>query len=143
LEQCAPGLMELSDEEPEMVSTFTTEIAGLTSKMHRAGYVHRDFYSSHLLLDQANGKMNLYLIDLARVFSPWFWRRGRWRVKDLAQLKYSAPLARWVQKCWPTFMREYLGTDNKVLLWWWDVRINLKVALMRLHNVRRERKLGA
>ncbi len=74
---------------------FIERVAPLTARMvgalHRAGYVHRDLYLSHLFYDgDAPGREAVRLIDLQRVMRPdWFvWR---WRVKDLAALNYSTP----------------------------------------------------
>lgn len=65
------------------------QIALLARKFHRAGWCHRDFYLCHIFVDQTSSRVRLSLIDLGRVFRPR-WRRRRWRVKDLAQLNYSA-----------------------------------------------------
>ena len=64
--------------------------AEMIKKMHGRGFSHRDLYLSHLFLARdAAGAERLCLIDLQRVFQPWL-MRGRWQVKDLAQLYYSA-----------------------------------------------------
>jgi hypothetical protein len=81
---------------------------------HRAGFVHRDLYLSHIFIQPltdpfgsvrgrsglggANGGAGgphdeFRLIDLQRVFRPR-WRRRRWVVKDLAALHYSTPADR-------------------------------------------------
>ncbi|MBN1846687.1 MAG: hypothetical protein JW810_13460, partial [Sedimentisphaerales bacterium] len=66
------------------------EAAILVRRLHGAGWFHRDLYLSHLFLSRDDhGVERLNLIDLQRVFRP-LWRRARWRVKDLAQLGYSA-----------------------------------------------------
>jgi len=65
-------------------------LAALVRQFHQAGYCHRDLYLSHIFLSKDNnGQERLNLIDLQRVFKPAI-RRYRWRVKDLAQLYYSA-----------------------------------------------------
>jgi len=65
-------------------------LAALVRQFHQAGYCHRDLYLSHIFLSKdRNGQERLNLIDLQRVFQPAL-RRYRWRVKDLAQLYYSA-----------------------------------------------------
>jgi len=93
-----------------VLQDFTVALAQRVSQLHRAGYVHRDLYSAHIFLDRSEGAMSLHLIDLARVFAPR-WRPQRWRVKDLAQLKFSLPAVRWAQKYWDLFMQEYLGEE--------------------------------
>lgn len=66
-------------------------VARLVSRLHRKGYVHRDLYLSHVFYDDANRvDEGLCLIDLQRIVRPT-WRRGRWIVKDLASLHFSAP----------------------------------------------------
>jgi len=67
------------------------KLALLARRMHEAGLFHRDFYLGHLFVkDREEGEMELYLIDLQRVFRPR-WRIERWRIKDLASLNFSAP----------------------------------------------------
>ncbi|MCD6340251.1 MAG: hypothetical protein J7M29_12835 [Verrucomicrobia bacterium] len=69
------------------------EVAELTRRFHRAGFVHQDYYLNHIFaVPGSEGGERLFLIDLQRVFRPrWF--RERWIVKDLAQLAYTARLA--------------------------------------------------
>ena len=87
------------------------EAALLVRRMHEKGYFHRDLYLSHLFVcKEWSGREYLAVIDLQRLFRP-IWRKRRWRVKDLAQLLYSA------QSFFsPTeqmrFMRIYLGVHR-------------------------------
>lgn len=99
-------------DDPGRLAEFNHALAGLMADFHRAGFVHRDFYACHVFMDERDGAMDLTLIDLARVFVPRR-RRRRWRVKDLAQLKYSMP-DRWVQQCWDEFFTGYLGGSGAV-----------------------------
>ena len=92
----------------DAVERFTMELAKLVRCLHGSGYVHRDLYSSHIFLDDSEGGLSLYLIDLARMFRPR-WRRLRWLVKDLAQVKYSMPAA-WNDRYWNVFLAAYLGS---------------------------------
>ncbi|MDP6544956.1 MAG: lipopolysaccharide kinase InaA family protein [Phycisphaerae bacterium] len=85
---------------------LTDKLARLVGTLHGAGFVHRDLYASHVFLHDSPDGVSLYLIDLARMFAPR-WRAFRWRVKDLAQLKYSMP-AVWVQDHWDEFLGAYL-----------------------------------
>ena len=55
-------------------------------RFHDTGFRHCDLYFSHIFLGEG-GK--LYLIDLQRVFKPVLFKE-RFRVKDIAQLYYSA-----------------------------------------------------
>ncbi|MGQ9651895.1 MAG: lipopolysaccharide kinase InaA family protein [Phycisphaerae bacterium] len=72
-------------------------LARFVAGFHRAGFVHRDLYLSHVFLQPRIRKPgetereDYRLIDLQRVFRPR-WRRCRWVVKDLAALHYSAPV---------------------------------------------------
>lgn len=124
--------------DPEGVKTaeLTSKLASLVRQFHEAGLVHRDLYASHIFLDERRG-LDLYLIDLARVFRP-VWRRSRWRVKDLAALRYSMP-PRWVKEHWASFLRQYLaGQDH--LFYKYDRKIAAKVAWMRRRADRRAKK---
>lgn len=96
-------------DSPQRVERLTDQLAERVSALHRGGLVHRDLYTAHVFLDEADDTDTLYLIDLARVFRPR-WRRFRWRVKDLAQLKYSMP-DRWLAKYWDRFLDGYFGDD--------------------------------
>jgi hypothetical protein len=85
---------------------LTKELAKCVAALHAGGFVHRDLYAAHVFLHDSPDGISLHLIDLARVFAPR-WRKFRWRVKDLAQLKYSMP-ASWVKKHWDEFVGIYL-----------------------------------
>ena len=107
LERIAESFLTACTERDGAVENFSRRLAELVKKLHAAGFVHRDLYASHIFLDQREDDFELHLIDLARMFSPRC-RMFRWRVKDLAQLRYSMP-AGWVQQHWKSFMRTYLG----------------------------------
>jgi hypothetical protein len=65
-------------------------LAGLIARFHGLGWRHRDLYLAHVFVAETPGsQLDLWLIDLQRVFRPR-WRPARWRVKDLAQLEFSA-----------------------------------------------------
>lgn len=66
---------------------FINALADFAAKFHKTGHCHRDFYLAHIFTDE---KQNFHLIDLQRTFKP-FLLRYRFRLKDLAQLYYSAP----------------------------------------------------
>ena len=75
------------------------ELARLVADFHRAGFVHRDLYLSHIFICNTGKPTDetFCLIDLQRVFRPKF-RRRRWMVKDLAALNFSTPeelVGRW------------------------------------------------
>ena len=91
--------------------------------------MHRDLYTSHVFLDETPAGAELYLIDLARVFAPR-WRRFRWRVKDLAQVKYSMP-DRWVREHWDDFLAAYLGDTVDSCRRRYDTAVRRRVERMR------------
>lgn len=66
---------------------FTAQLARFAKKFHQTGYRHRDFYFAHIFHSEQDG---FYLIDLQRAFKPTVFAQ-RFRVKDIAQLSYSAP----------------------------------------------------
>ncbi|HLF86630.1 MAG TPA: glycosyltransferase, partial [Nitrospiria bacterium] len=77
-------------ERPQIKRELIREVALLARKMHQAGFYHRDYYLTHILLKEISRKFDLKIIDLQRVIRyPWF--KGRWKIKDLASLNYSAP----------------------------------------------------
>ena len=79
-----------SPEPPQAVrmkKELINALADLVRKFHETGYFHRDLYFAHIFLGE-NGEF--YLIDLQRTFKPKF-SAFRYRVKDIAQLYYSAP----------------------------------------------------
>ncbi|MHC4640121.1 MAG: lipopolysaccharide kinase InaA family protein [Planctomycetota bacterium] len=74
-------------ENLELRRGFIAELAGFIRKFHDTDYRHRDLYFSHVFYSDSG---DFYLIDLSRAFRPIV-RRQRFRIKDIAQLYYSAP----------------------------------------------------
>lgn len=66
---------------------FIARLASFIKRFHETDYRHRDLYFAHIFCDDA-GRFSL--IDLARAFKPAVLGR-RFRMKDLAQVYYSAP----------------------------------------------------
>ena len=66
---------------------FIKEMAQFINKFHKTGYRHRDLYFSHIFYEEAD---RFYLIDLSRAFLPLLLKEY-FRVKDIAELYYSAP----------------------------------------------------
>ena len=106
LASCAKGFIAAHGTGSEPVCRLTSGLANLIRRLHLAGYVHRDLYASHVFLDRRDGRLDLYLIDLARMFAPR-WRTRRWLIKDLAQLRFSMP-PEWVKHHWQAFMCHYM-----------------------------------
>jgi len=71
----------------EKQRVFIKKLADFVRKFHKTGYRHRDLYFCHIFHD---GNYKFYLIDLARAFKPAIFGE-RFRIKDIAQLCYSAP----------------------------------------------------
>jgi heptosyltransferase-2 len=126
LERCGEEFLRRHQDQPRRLRELTEKLADLVRRLHAAGLVHRDLYASHVFLEERQGEIHLHLIDLARVFSPR--RKFRWRVKDLAQLKYSMPAA-WTTACWEDFMAAYL--DGAAGAARYAAAIDRKVAWMR------------
>lgn len=66
---------------------FIKRLGQFAKTFHDTGYRHRDFYLAHIFYCEDGV---FYLIDLQRVFKPRLLAE-RFRVKDIAQLYYSAP----------------------------------------------------
>jgi len=138
IERCGKDFLDRHADMPEIISEFTSGLVTLASNMHMAGLVHRDFYSSHIFLHSREGGLSFYLIDLARAFRPAF-RMFRWRVKDLAQLKFSMP-EKWVSKCWDDFIAGYLEVFDDPGITRWNSAIDARVSRMRRRMKRKESK---
>lgn len=106
LEHGFRAFLQRAGQSRDILEDFTQRLAGLVGRLHKSGFVHRDLYTSHIYMNESDGRMELRLIDIARMFQPR-WRAFRWRVKDLAQLRYSMPLE-WVAPYWDMFMAQYL-----------------------------------
>jgi len=66
---------------------FIIQLAKFVRKFHNTGFRHRDLYLSHIFYDKQG---RFHLIDLARTFKPFVFQE-RFRIKDIAQIHYSAP----------------------------------------------------
>ena len=135
LERCGEDFLHRHADDPRPVEQMTDKLISLVRSLHGSGYVHRDLYTSHVFLAEEGEQVELYLIDLARMFRPR-WRRFRWRVKDLAQLKYSMPRA-WIKGYWQTFLYGYLGGGGDAELRKWDRAVDHKVAVIQRRAARK------
>jgi tRNA A-37 threonylcarbamoyl transferase component Bud32 len=97
-----------SPENLKVRRQFISRLAEFIKKFHDTGYRHRDLYFSHIFLT-AGGQF--YLIDLARAFRPAIFSQ-RYRVKDLAELNYSAPKKHFSNTDRLRFYMTYAGKDN-------------------------------
>ncbi|HEX4129905.1 MAG TPA: lipopolysaccharide kinase InaA family protein [Pirellulales bacterium] len=92
--------------------TLLARVAALARRFHDHGYNHRDFYCCHFFIrESSSGEFQVHLIDLQRA-QRRRWLRGRWIVKDLAQLSYSAPRERIGRSERLAFIKQYLGVQR-------------------------------
>lgn len=67
-------------------------VARAVAALHAQGLVYRDLYWNHVFATGLGGDAVPVFLDVERVFRPRF-RFERWRVKDLAGLRSSLPVA--------------------------------------------------
>ncbi|MBK8974968.1 MAG: hypothetical protein IPM29_03510 [Planctomycetes bacterium] len=102
-EHSAVGMLEVPGEpvdrllaaerDPGRRRRFVLEVASaVVARLHGAGLFHRDLYWSHWFARSLDD-IEPQLIDVERMIEPARWRRRRWRVKDLAALVSSWPIA--------------------------------------------------
>ncbi len=141
LSRCLEDCLARWDEA--QLAAFNAALVELAERLHSAGLAHRDLYTAHIFLDETAQGPKLQVIDLTRVFRPR-WRKFRWQVKDLAQIKFSMP-AGWVEGHWEGFLDEYLsrrGSGSYVLgrgRRAWSRAIDRKVAFMQGRQRRRRK----
>lgn len=140
LERCAEGFLERCADQAGKVNELTGKLATAAANLHRAGYAHRDFYASHVFLHESADGLGVYVIDLARMFAPRR-RKFRWRVKDLAQLKYSMP-PEWVENYWDAFVAGYLERCDAGPARRLNRAIDRKAAAMRRREARKSNVLS-
>ena len=138
LERSGEAFFDKYANEPDVITELTRSLVKLSVDMHKAGYVHRDYYASHIFMHENEGQIELYLIDLARAFKPCC-RKFRWRVKDLAQFKFSMP-ERWVSTQWDAFISEYLSSFADLRTDVWNKAIEAKVDKMKNRMKRKAKK---
>jgi len=130
----------LASAGPDAGSRLADELASLVRRLHQAGFVHRDLYAGHIFLDDSAGRPRLYLIDLARMFRPR-WRVFRWRVKDLAQLKFSMP-PQWVHRHWGDLLAAYLTGGGEGELDRYNRSVDRKAAAIARRHARKVARMG-
>lgn len=85
LEKKLPGCFDARGRQKER-SLFIEQLADFIRRFHAIGFRHRDLYTAHVFHSEEG---TLSLIDLHRCFRPMLLKE-RFRIKDLAQLHYSA-----------------------------------------------------
>ena len=68
---------------------FTQPLAEFARRFHGQGFIHKDFYLSHIFVVEEREQPRLFLIDLQRALGPGRFRQ-RWLVKEIGSLAYSA-----------------------------------------------------
>lgn len=113
---------------------FIIRLSQFAKKFHDTSYRHRDFYLAHIFYSDDGA---FYLIDLQRAFKPRFLAE-RFRIKDIAQLYYSAPGRTFSRTDRMRFYRSYqarksLNRSDKIII----KKIVKKVGRMARHDTRR------
>jgi RIO-like serine/threonine protein kinase len=110
LERSLPGFFNgpATGETIVLRRQFIKQLALFIKKFHETGCRHRDLYMCHIFRIP-DGRF--YLIDLARVFKPALFSE-LYRVKDVAQLHYSAPAKYFSKTDRLRFLRAYLGREK-------------------------------
>lgn len=100
-------------ENKKQKDRFINDLADFARKFHDTGFRHRDLYLAHIFMDDG-GKF--HLIDLQRAFKPLL-TAGRFRLKDITQLYYSAPGQYFTRSDRLRFFLRYTGRSK---LTWTD-----------------------
>ncbi|HUT30957.1 MAG TPA: lipopolysaccharide kinase InaA family protein [Sedimentisphaerales bacterium] len=87
---------------------FIRSLAAFIKRFHNTGFRHRDLYLAHIFHSSDAG---FCLIDLARCFRPALFGE-RFRVKDIAQLYYSAPARHFSKADRLRFYLAYAAVDK-------------------------------
>ncbi|OHB60052.1 MAG: lipopolysaccharide heptosyltransferase II [Planctomycetes bacterium RBG_13_46_10] len=99
-----------SAENLKLRRAFIAQLADFIKRFHETRYCHRDLYFSHIFYSD---KGCFYLIDLARAFRPIILHK-RFKIKDIAQLYYSAPAKYFSNTDRLHFYHRYTGRDKIV-----------------------------
>lgn len=84
---------------------FIERLGQFAGKFHDTDYRHRDFYLAHIFYSDDGA---FFLIDLQRAFKPHILAE-RFRVKDIAQLYFSAPGSAFSKTDRLRFYKSYTG----------------------------------
>lgn len=110
--------------------------------LHENTSFHRDLYLCHVFLTRnRDGAIVLRVIDLARMIERPL-NPGRWRIKDLAALQYSAPSPIVTRTDRIRFMRAYYGTNASKELMRSDIHhVAAKTRRIAAHDAKRRARL--
>jgi len=117
---------------------FLAQLASFIKKFHQTNYRHRDLYFSHIYYSDDG---SFHLIDLARAFKPILLRE-RFRIKDIAQLHYSAPARYFSRSNRLRFYLDYVGQNrltknDKIFI----RKVIKKAEMMAQHDIKHGRKV--
>lgn len=115
---------------------FIDRLATFTRKFHGSGFFHRDYYLCHIFWGKQAG---FEMIDLQRIFKPIL-LKNKYRIKDIAQLYYSAPASIYSKADRLRFYKRYADKDKlSAKDKWFLYRVKSKAAKMALHDEKRGR----
>lgn len=126
---------------PELKKAMILALARLAANLHGAGMCHRDFYLCHFVLKKtelAQGRINLYLIDLHRVLqhqNP----HGNAVMKDIAGLMFSARDAGFDESDWALFKQHYLSQSST---FWIKARLRADKLYAKFHSRKFQARLA-
>ncbi|MFI4910557.1 MAG: lipopolysaccharide kinase InaA family protein [Sedimentisphaeraceae bacterium JB056] len=110
---------------------FVRELARFSRDFHNNGFRHRDFYLAHIFWGEDGG---FQMIDLQRVFKPKL-TGWKYRLKDIAQLYYSAPSSIYSRTARLRFYKEYAQVDKLSTKDRWFIKcLKAKVGKMAVHD---------
>lgn len=128
-------------KENELKRNLLNKIAVFAKKMHSAGFNHRDFNATHILLNfkTRQDAPGIALFDLQRVSKRKFFR-FRWIIKSLAELNYTLPNEIFDEKDRNLLFLSYKeksepGLWDRFQLFW----IKKKTARIKRHTEKRNR----
>lgn len=101
----------------DLKSRIIKSVALLARQMHTAGFNHRDFNATHVLISPKDdsGNVSLALFDLQRLDRKK-WMRFRWMIKTLAELNYSMPPPQFSDKDLNDLYMVYRGIKKRRIL---------------------------
>ncbi|HEY5312544.1 MAG TPA: lipopolysaccharide kinase InaA family protein [Pirellulales bacterium] len=91
---------------------LSRRIADIARRLHAAHWHHRDFYLCHLFIRVTGSDpdaFELAMIDFGRLLHS---RRARWRIKDLAELLFSADVPGITRTDRLRFLKHYLAQSR-------------------------------
>ncbi len=94
-----------TEENLKLRRKFIAQLAVFVKQFHQTGFRHRDLYLAHIFYGDSG---QFYLIDLARCFKPMIFT-DTFRIKDAAQIYYSAPAKYFSNTDRLRFYLEYSG----------------------------------